>query len=162
MKLILVSIFLIGLSFAQTRPTGGPDVRNFTRDEDFKTVVSLIETAVEMNFDECQTGMIRPGTFSIKEIYQMLNSMYVLNYISRLNVHEKHSPIECDETIMKLTPQMICLIKGTESSFKLLSSYRRGSILIMQRFNIQPAEAHAMMDFFNTINISKQNQTIYR
>ena len=137
-------------------------MRNFNRDEDFKTVVSLIETAVEMNFDECQTGMIRPGTFSIKEIYQMLNSMYALNYISRLNAHGKHSPIECDETIMKLTPQMICLIKGTESSFKLLSSYRRGYILIMQRFNIQPAEANAMMDFFNTINISKQNQTIYR
>ena len=161
MKLILVSIFLIGLTFAQTRPTGGPKFMLFNRDEEFKTVVSLIETAVEMNFDECQTGMIRPETFSIKEIYQMLNSMYALNNITRLNANGKYSPIECDETIMKLTPQMICLIKGTDSSFKLISSYHKGSILIMQRFNIQPAEANAMMTFFKNINISKQNQTFY-
>ena len=138
MKFILFLFFLIGLTVAQTRPTGGtgPDGNSlFDDDESFNIVVSLVETAVEINFYGCQTGMIRPKTFSLKEIYQLLNSMYALDYITRMNTHTKYSPIECEESIMKLTPKMMCLIKGTELSFELLSKYPRGEVLLKKQYN---------------------------
>lgn len=165
MKLILISFILVSLSIAQTRPTGGsgPRTKDASKDEIFfNSLVSSIETTIEMNYDDCQIGMIRPETFSLIEIYQLLNAMHALNSISDFKTYDKHSLNECHPTTMKLSPQMICLTKGTELSLRLLSSYRGGTYILQKRFSMEPNAVKEMVDFFNLLNISKQDQKIYK